>query len=209
MDIQIELLTLFEGRTYYPVGSDSEFPLTAQVILTTSKDVDDLVKKGLFRKELLYRVQRRVYVPPLRERREDISVIAHDRLSSCSTEFPLDEDALALLQAPDWEGNVRSLENVLRRLEHEADWSPAKVRLEIQNEHDEGGAHEPEPRALTPGERQVLAAMASGQPVARRDLASKLPKVTKGVIVRHLNSLTREGLVRRHGDGPNTCYERL
>ena len=213
LDLQIQLLTVLGGRKYWRVGDNKEYPLTAQIIMTTSKDIDALVEAGQFREELLYRFQRRVHLSPLREHPEDIRAIVHNFQSSLSADQPaLDEEGIARLERHDWPGNVRSLENVLTRLAHGDDWSTARIDQEIADEdrkcRSRRGAPSPAP-ALEPEEREVLHVLAVGTPLARRAIEQKLTWAKKGVTVRCLNSLASKGLVRKTGRGPNVRYERL
>jgi ribonuclease BN (tRNA processing enzyme)/type II secretory pathway predicted ATPase ExeA len=212
-DLQVQLLTLLGGRKYWRLGDNKEYPLTAQIIMTTSKDIDALVDAGHFRAELLYRFQRRVHLPPLRERPEDIRAIVHNFQSSLWADQPaLDEEALERLERYDWPGNVRSLENVLTRLAHGYDWSIPRIEQEIADEDRKcrGGHGAPNPSpALEPEEREVLHVLAVGQPLGRRAIEEKLTWAKKGVTVRCLNGLARKGLVRKTGRGPNVRYERV
>jgi DNA-binding NtrC family response regulator len=181
--------------------------------MTTSKDIDALVEAGQFRAELLYRFQRRVHLPRLGERPEDIRAIVHNFQSSLSADQPaLDEGAVERLERYDWPGNVRSLENVLTRLAHGYDWSIARIEQEIADEdhtcRSGHGAPNASP-ALDPDERDVLNVLTVGKPLGRREVEEKLTWAKKGVTVRCLNGLARKGLVRKTGRGPNVRYERV
>jgi transcriptional regulator with AAA-type ATPase domain/ribonuclease BN (tRNA processing enzyme) len=212
-ELQIQLLTLLGRRKYSPMGDTKEYPLTAQIIMTTSKDIDALRESGRFPRALLCRVQRDAHVPPLRERLEDIRAILYGWQSGFpADQIPLDEEALEFFERHDWPGNVRSVENVLTRLEHGKDWSLARVRQEIEDEERRvrNGRGTPTPTAnLEPEEQEVLHALPSGKPLGRREIEAKLTGMKKGATVRCLNSLVRKGLVRKTGGGPNVRYERL
>jgi transcriptional regulator with AAA-type ATPase domain/ribonuclease BN (tRNA processing enzyme) len=211
--MMVQFLTLLGTRKYAPIGETKEQPVTAQIIMTTSKDIVGLQESGRFPREFLCRVQRDVHLPPLRERREDIRAIVYGWQSGLSSEqIPLDEEALELLERHDWPGNVRSVENVLTRLAHGNDWSIARVRQEIKDEDRRvrnGRGHNAAVAALEPEEREVLETMAPAKPLARREIEAMLSGKKKGMIVRCLNSLFDKGLVRKTGAGPNTRYERL
>jgi DNA-binding NtrC family response regulator len=104
-----------------PLGSNKLVPFDARVIAATSRDLGRLVREGGFREDLFYRLNvLPLRVPPLRERREDIAalveVLGEDMAQRSGSQPPeLSSEALALLAAQVWRGNIRELRNVLEQ----------------------------------------------------------------------------------------------
>ena len=117
--LQTRLLRVLQEREYEPLGSNRSVKADVRVIAATNRPLEALVKKGLFRQDLYYRVNVvRLVLPPLRERREDIPLLAEhfiDRLNRLRGRdvAGFSDDALACLVRHDWPGNVRELENAL------------------------------------------------------------------------------------------------
>jgi two-component system, NtrC family, nitrogen regulation response regulator NtrX len=115
------LRTLDEGR-FTRVGDDEPIKADVRVIAATNKDLDEEISKGNFREDLFYRLNViPFYVPPLRERKEDIPLLARHFLrefSSAYTRRPreITEDAIEVLTRYSWPGNVRELRNVIERM---------------------------------------------------------------------------------------------
>jgi DNA-binding NtrC family response regulator len=134
-DLQAKLLRALQEREVEPVGSRKAVPVNVRVIAATHQHLPDLVQKGAFRDDLYYRLSAfPVRLPPLRERRDDIPLLAAafvERFSMQESLFPsrrLTPPALAVLMSRDWPGNVRELENTLHRavvLSDAPDVSPA------------------------------------------------------------------------------------
>lgn len=115
------LRALQEGKSR-AVGGLEEIVLKARVITATSSELDEAVVRGLFRKDLLYRLDViRLVVPPLRERPEDIGPLFDDFMAYFTAEYKkpapkMTAEALKLLMVFSWPGNVRQLSNVVERL---------------------------------------------------------------------------------------------
>jgi two-component system response regulator AtoC len=120
-DLQAKLLRALQEREFERVGGSETIPLQARIISATNRDVGALVKKGGFREDLYYRIAvTRLSLPPLRERRGDVRLLAHHLLTRIGQRLhrrieAVDEKALRNLESYDWPGNVRELENVLTR----------------------------------------------------------------------------------------------
>ncbi|MEW5722681.1 MAG: sigma 54-interacting transcriptional regulator [Thermodesulfobacteriota bacterium] len=119
--LQVRLLRVLQERTYEPLGSTRSETTNARIIVATNKDLAELVRRGSFREDLYYRVNVvRVELPPLRRRKEDIPLLAEqfiarfNQLQQRSVQGTAAE-ALSLLMAHDWPGNIRELENVIER----------------------------------------------------------------------------------------------
>jgi len=119
--LQADLLRVLQERSFYRVGGSEEVQVDVRVIAATHKDLRALVDEGKFREDLYYRLNViEIHIPPLRERREDIPLLAEHFVERLSHELgkPVDEiaqDAMRLLMDHAWPGNVRELENAIER----------------------------------------------------------------------------------------------
>jgi len=119
--LQADLLRVLQERSFYRVGGSEEVQVDVRVIAATHKDLRALVDEGKFREDLYYRLNViEIHIPPLRERREDIPLLAEHFVERISHELgkPVDEiaqDAMRLLMDHAWPGNVRELENAIER----------------------------------------------------------------------------------------------
>lgn len=119
--VQQALLRVIAERRVRPLGSDTEVPVDVRLVAATNEDLLDLTRRGLFREDLYYRLNVLVlHTPPLRERREDIPLLAAHFLSLAGRQLrrpniSLTQGALEALMAHHWPGNVRELENCLTR----------------------------------------------------------------------------------------------
>jgi two-component system, NtrC family, response regulator AtoC len=119
--LQVKLLRVIQEQEVRRVGGTASTKVDARIIAATNRDLSQLVREGKFREDLFYRLNVvRIVMPPLRERREDIPMLAHHFLQKVSSEngpvirgfIP---DTMAILQRYHWPGNVRELENVIER----------------------------------------------------------------------------------------------
>ncbi|MBN2318161.1 MAG: sigma 54-interacting transcriptional regulator [Acidobacteria bacterium] len=119
--LQVKLLRVLQERTYEPLGATTSLTADARIIVATNKDLSDQVQKGLFREDLYYRVNVvRIELPPLRRRKEDIPLlvdqfITHFNRLQQKTVEGITPEALSLLMAHHWPGNIRELENAIER----------------------------------------------------------------------------------------------
>jgi transcriptional regulator with PAS, ATPase and Fis domain len=117
---QVKLLRVLQEREFSRLGTNKLIPLKARVLFATHRNLVDMVEEGTFRRDLFYRVNvMRIHVPPLRERTEDITLLADHFLQQYATAYhkPVREirpNAMALLFDYDWPGNVRELENAIQ-----------------------------------------------------------------------------------------------
>ena len=120
-DFQTKLLRVLQERGFYPVGGEAQRTTEARVIAATHQPIERLIEEGRFREDLYFRLKVvQIEVPPLRERRGDIEILAAAMLGRIREETHRDvrrisDDAMARLAAYDWPGNVRELENALIR----------------------------------------------------------------------------------------------
>jgi DNA-binding NtrC family response regulator len=119
--VQGSLLRLIQEREVRPVGSDKAVPVDVRLIAATNQDLQGLVDAGTFREDLYYRLSVfTIRLPPLRERREEIPLLAHHFVQRYAEEFSKRIDtitprAMTVLEAHDWPGNVRELEHAMER----------------------------------------------------------------------------------------------
>lgn len=120
--MQVKLLRVLQDQEICMVGSSRTRKVDARILAATNRDLQDLVKKSLFREDLFYRLNViTIFIPPLRERGEDVLLLARHfaaRFSAESGKSPPDfsDKALQCLINYNWPGNVRELENVIHRL---------------------------------------------------------------------------------------------
>ena len=138
--LQAKVLRVLEERRFRRVGGTRDIAVDIRVVAATNRDLRGAVEQGTFRKDLYYRLQVvTITIPPLRERREDIPLLAHHFLEHFGREFKkspprLAPAAEALLVRYHWPGNVRELRNVVERatiLEDSGEITPAELPPEI------------------------------------------------------------------------------
>jgi two-component system response regulator PilR (NtrC family) len=128
--MQVKLLRVLQERVLRPVGGTEEMSIDVRVIAATNKDLAMMVTEGTFREDLYYRVSViPIEVPPLRDRRDDVALLANHFLKKYAPAagksiVRLSADAVAALMEYEWPGNVRQLENTVERA----------VALEASNE---------------------------------------------------------------------------
>ncbi|MEQ8448906.1 MAG: sigma-54 dependent transcriptional regulator [Nitratireductor sp.] len=122
LDVQVKLLRAVQEGEVDPVGGRSAVKVNIRLISATHRDLLQRVKDGLFREDLFYRLNVfPIYVPPLRDRREDLDELVSlfiDRFSAAETGgrvTGISGEAMAVLKAYDWPGNIRQLENAIFR----------------------------------------------------------------------------------------------
>ena len=144
--LQVKLLHVLQERTMRQVGGTEDIEVDVWIIAATNKDLLEQVARGLFREDLFYRLNViPVHLPPLRERREDIPLIAHTLLQQYRARAgrgpsAIAPEAMRLLEEYLWPGNVRELENVIERavaLEAGETLTPASLPGEVRLRRDE------------------------------------------------------------------------
>jgi transcriptional regulator with PAS, ATPase and Fis domain len=116
--MQALLLRFLEDGEIQPVGSDAP-PIRAdvRVLSATNRDLTEMVAKGEFREDLLYRIKvAHIQVPPLRDRKDDIRALIEHTLTRCVGGVVIAEEAIVLLERYRWPGNVRELQNVIEQM---------------------------------------------------------------------------------------------
>jgi DNA-binding NtrC family response regulator len=121
LSLQSKVLKVLESGEVLPIGGTSQTYVDVRVIAATNKNLEELIAKGLFREDLYYRLNViEVKIPSLRERREDIDVLAQHFLEKCCKEnnkniTGISDEAMEVLHNYSWPGNIRELRNVLER----------------------------------------------------------------------------------------------
>jgi len=122
LSMQVKLLRALQNRTVERLGGTRAIPIDVRVVAGTKRDLQQMVAEGKFREDLYYRLNvLSLTLPPLRERREDLSVLAEHFLQKFFARRklalpPISEGVMMALQAYDWPGNVRELENTCERI---------------------------------------------------------------------------------------------
>ncbi|MGW8314660.1 MAG: sigma-54-dependent transcriptional regulator [Bacteroidales bacterium] len=121
LSLQGKLLSVIQNREIYPVGSSRPHPVDVRIISATNMPLADMVTAGGFREDLLYRINAiQVEVPPLRDRKEDIPLLARFFLIKYRTQYRKDglemtERVIRDLMEHSWPGNIRELEHVIEK----------------------------------------------------------------------------------------------
>jgi len=144
--LQSKILRVLENQTFMRVGGEREIKVDVRIIAATNKDLEALVKEGLFRKDLYYRLKVMVVeMPPLRDRVEDILLLSNLFIEEYNREHGknikgFSDDAKKLVSQYHWPGNVRELRNVVERamiLTDQEIITPKHLPFELrQTEHD-------------------------------------------------------------------------
>ncbi|HDZ91473.1 MAG: sigma-54-dependent Fis family transcriptional regulator [Deltaproteobacteria bacterium] len=118
---QVDLLRVLQQKELTRLGSEESIKVDVRILAATNRDLERAIAENRFRKDLFYRLNViSIHVPPLRERKEDIPLLARASVRKCCLELNRDEvriapSAMKLLVEYDWPGNVRELENVIER----------------------------------------------------------------------------------------------
>ncbi len=119
--VQVELLRVIETKQFTRVGGSETISSDFRVIAATNENLDELVKEGVFREDLYYRLNVfTIHIPPLRERIEDIPLLANYFLKKFTTSMNkkitgISDEAMSFMLKYRWPGNVRELENAIER----------------------------------------------------------------------------------------------
>ncbi|HET7578611.1 MAG TPA: sigma 54-interacting transcriptional regulator [Bacillales bacterium] len=121
VQLQVKLLRVLQENEVVPVGSARPIPIDVQIIAATNRNLEKMVEQGTFREDLFYRINViPVQVPPLRERTEDVPLLAFHFLQQLNQRYQknyhFSPDALSLLEVYSWPGNIRELQNLIERM---------------------------------------------------------------------------------------------
>ncbi len=209
LGLQAKLLRALQEGEIEPLGSNKLVPFDARVIAATSRDLPELVRRGLFREDLYYRLNvLPLRVSPLRERRSDIPALVEalgEDMALRSGEAPpeLTPDALALLAGQHWRGNIRELRNVLEQVTMRSD-SQRIDATQLERILREAGLEQ-----IAPPE--VLQSSGDEEVALLRPLAQQVAELEQKAIVAALASTGGNKLAtsRLLGISRATLYERM
>ena len=121
LSLQVKILRVLQERKISRLGGTEAIPINARIVAATNKNLEEMVKAGTFREDLFYRLNVvRIVLPPLRERREDIPLLAAYIIRKLSRDMPsritgFTPEAIEALKSHEFYGNVRELENIIER----------------------------------------------------------------------------------------------
>jgi two-component system response regulator AtoC len=148
--LQAKLLRVLQSGEFSPLGSEKEVTADAWVIASTNQNLGENVKKGLFREDLYYRLNIiKIYIPPLRERPEDIPTLIDYFIEKYASQFDRnkiskpDSDVTEKLIAYSWPGNVRELQSILQSSMVIGNWEEVVDDLSIKDKHDVNSMSDP------------------------------------------------------------------
>jgi transcriptional regulator with PAS, ATPase and Fis domain len=171
--LQPKLLRALQEGEIEPLGSNQVVPFDARVIAATSRDLGTLVREGRFREDLYYRLNvLPIRVPPLRERRADIpalvEVLAEGiALRGGTPQFDLSSDAMAMLAAQPWRGNIRELGNLLEQAAMRSDTQHIEEH-QLEEVLREAGLERVPPAPPVPAQAVEARAQAALRPLAEQ-----------------------------------------
>ncbi|MCD6580156.1 sigma-54-dependent Fis family transcriptional regulator [bacterium] len=114
---QIKLLRFLENNTFLPIGDTKEKKVNIRMIFATNKDLKKQVKIKEFREDLYYRINIfPIYIPPLRERKEDIPLLIKEFIGSVNREIKVDSKFYKMVKKYNWPGNIRELKHFIERV---------------------------------------------------------------------------------------------
>ncbi len=137
--LQVKFLQIFEEKEFSRLGATDQRSINTRVVAATNADLWEKVQKGIFRSDLFYRLNiMQVKVPPLRERKDDIPLLIHFFLNKYCFEFKrrvneIPEKVMEFLVSYNWPGNIRELENIMRRAIAVSDWNFVFQELDQNN----------------------------------------------------------------------------
>ncbi|MGH7369318.1 MAG: sigma-54 interaction domain-containing protein, partial [Candidatus Methylomirabilaceae bacterium] len=162
LDSQVKLLRAIETRSFYRVGGTQPRQVDVRVVAATNKDLAEAVRQGQFRHDLYYRINTiSISLPPLRERPEDILLLAEHFLAERPSLSPmqLSEDAAAALARYAWPGNIRELRHVIQRAVMLAPGDTIELNDLPPDLQPQGGPGESSSRKLDALERHHIVAV--------------------------------------------------
>lgn len=122
LDMQVKLLRVLQEKEICRIGGNSSIKVNIRVVAATNSDLEDMVKKGLFREDLYYRLNVvKLSVPPLRERIEDIPILVENFMQEYAAKYQtkipiLLQSAMSRFTSYRWPGNIRELKNIVERM---------------------------------------------------------------------------------------------
>jgi two-component system response regulator AtoC len=191
--LQAKLLQVLQDGQFSRLGGESDVAVDARVIAATNRHLESAVRDGSFREDLFYRLNVvTIQLPPLRERRDEIPVLADHFLDRYAREYgkdpkPLPDDVRAVFAAYDWPGNIRELENLVKRIVVLGTTEPV---LEELRGRAGSAAREPAPCALPLGELDRFLAGESER-VSLKRVARQAAQVAEARLIAKVLQRTR------------------
>ena len=206
LDLQAKLLRALQEKEICPVGSRQRIPINVRILAAANRDLAGMVEQGRFRKDLYYRLNVvSLRIPPLRDRREDIPLLAWHFLEQSNRQrgvkYVLSDDALRIMTEYAWPGNVRELENSIERACALSSGTVLHVG-DLPTQLQEFRLHAVHATAPPPGDRPGANAVNPVTPLA---------ELERQAILRTLHELNGDKLTaaRLLGIGKTTLYRKL
>jgi len=169
---QAKILRVLQEREFERVGGTGKIQVDVRIIVATNKNLTEMVKTGAFREDLFYRLNVfNIHLPPLREKREDIPALVNHFFGSAENAALISSRAMQLLVGHSWPGNIRELQNVIKRAEVIAEGSI-------------------EPRHLPPEFNGENGVPKNGQASDGKPIDERLAEIETGLII---EAITRAG----------------
>jgi DNA-binding NtrC family response regulator len=159
LDLQSKLLRVLQEQEFERVGGTSPIKVDVRVVATSNRDIEQAVERGEFRRDLFYRLSvMPIHIPPLRERIDDVPILAHHFARRAGPELnrnvvTINSEAIALLQRYQWPGNVRELQHAVERA---VILSSTPTLNAVSFEHVRAAIGTQKPAALTPSTASSL-----------------------------------------------------
>lgn len=171
LNLQAKILRAIQNKEIEPIGGQPK-KVDVRIIAATNKKLEELVKQGKFREDLYYRLfVVPIYIPPLRERKEDIYILVENFLDKFNTKYKksvsISKSAMSILENYHWPGNVRELENLIERL--------------VITSSDLFISHESLPDYIKSGEKPVQEIVASDE-IVNTPLGDMIEEIEKRAI---------------------------
>jgi two-component system response regulator HydG len=205
LDLQAKLLRALQEKEVRPVGATHAVPISARVLAATNRDLNSMVAQGLFRRDLYFRLNVvNLKIPPLRDRREDIAILAEYFLERVRREsgsvHRFSEDTHRLMMEYDWPGNVRELQNAVERMCAMSS-GPVLHTVDLPTQLQDFGAH-----------RHVADLSAHGEGnIHGNEAVVSIADMEKQAIIETIRQLKGDKLMaaRLLGIGKTTLYRKL
>jgi two-component system response regulator AtoC len=176
LDLQSKLLHVLQEKQYYRIGGEKEVKANCRILTATNKNLERMVDEGRFRRDLFYRINVvNIVIPPLRERKDDIAILADYFLHRYSEMYnrepvPISPRLMEMFLTYTWPGNVRELENNIKR--YIILGNESQLISEFNRKRDNGGYTTPTEMAHSfgPGDEIFVP-----RPAAPREAAPKFP----------------------------------
>jgi DNA-binding NtrC family response regulator len=174
LGLQSKFLRVLQEKSFERLGSNKTINVDIRLISATNRNLSEMVQQGKFREDLYYRLNVvELHLPPLRERRDDISLLAHHFLQRCSETFHkkarrFAAPVLQALEQYNWPGNVRELENIVQRAVVLSDGPTIEIAQLPPAMRAIMNVEEPVSHPAAPAERETEAPIASYEEEIRR-----------------------------------------